>query len=250
MGDQKIASTIKNVFDEIQNLEVASIFDEILGQSIKKKDLERMDINSLKESVKLDSVNLYRLKLNEVFFDILGLTQEERLEVYRAVVDLVASRIKRAVSVRAKKKGDVDPEAVAESIVKRANVSMKRFPEDYLPREPESFILELEVPKTEDIVMGSDLDGFYVRVDGKELYRGWDQFTAEYIYYSILCGKALVRVPADEKLTIEAVSSFKKDLNRLRDEINRMVEITVPDAKIREEVRRIASRKVFDRLRG
>ncbi|RLF03255.1 MAG: hypothetical protein DRJ59_01220 [Thermoprotei archaeon] len=252
LNDRNIASILENVFEEIKERGVTSIFDEILGQRIKKKDLERTDIESLKESVKLDSVNRCRLKLDEVFFDVLELTQEERLEVYRAIVDLVASRIKRAASVRAKKKkGDVDPEAIAESIVKRASVvSIKRFPEDYLSREPESFMLELKALKTEDVVMGSDLDGFYVKTGGRELYRGWDQFIAEYIYYSILCGKNQVRVPADEKLTIEAVSSFKKDLNRLKDEINRLVEITVPDAKIREEVRRIALRKMFDRLRS
>lgn len=37
--------------------------------------------------------------LDEITFDILGLTNDEREEVYRAVVELVTNRLKKARSV-------------------------------------------------------------------------------------------------------------------------------------------------------
>jgi len=250
LKDQKTFSTVVNAFEAIKDREIPSIFEEVLGQSFGKEELKKMKIASLKESVKLDNINPTRLKLDEAFFDMLGLNQEERLEVYRAVVDLVASRIKRAASVNTKKKkGDIDVEAIAESILKRINVSVKRFPEDYLSRKPESYTLEFKVPKSGEVIIGSDLDGFYVKTGEKELYRGWDQPIAEYIYYSILSGNTEIKVPADGKLVAEAVSSFKKDLDRLIEEIDKLVETTIPDAKIREEVRVLIWRKITKRLR-
>lgn len=41
-----------------------------------------------------------RWALDEVVFDVLGLTDAERLEVYRAVVDLVKNRLTKARSVQ------------------------------------------------------------------------------------------------------------------------------------------------------
>lgn len=50
--------------------------------------------------VRLDGVLPDRRALDEVVFDVLGLTEAERLEVYRAVVDLVKNRLTKAQSIR------------------------------------------------------------------------------------------------------------------------------------------------------
>ena len=42
---------------------------------------------------------LYRKALDDIVFDILGLTEEERKEVYWAVCELVKSRLEKARSV-------------------------------------------------------------------------------------------------------------------------------------------------------
>ncbi len=41
-----------------------------------------------------------RFELDSVVFDVLGLTDEERLQVYRAVVELVKNRLVKVKSVR------------------------------------------------------------------------------------------------------------------------------------------------------
>ena len=60
--------------------------------------------------------------------DILGLTEEEQLEVYKAVVDLVRSRIEKAQSVDKGKRyvEGVDVEAMAESLGKRVKEKQKK----------------------------------------------------------------------------------------------------------------------------
>jgi type I restriction enzyme M protein len=56
------------------------------------------------EEVSLEKVKPERRELDKIVMgEILGLTDEEQLEVYRAVIDLVKSRIERAKSVKNKK---------------------------------------------------------------------------------------------------------------------------------------------------
>ena len=60
--------------------------------------------------------------------NILGLTEEEQLEVYRAVVDLVKSRIERAKSVKkkGKVKEGVDVEHVSRNIMDKLGKGLYR----------------------------------------------------------------------------------------------------------------------------
>jgi len=78
---------IKNILSST----IGSIFEEIGAY--------------LPEDVALDKVKPDRRELDKIIMgEILGLTDEEQLEVYRAVVDLVKSRIEKAKSVKKSKK--------------------------------------------------------------------------------------------------------------------------------------------------
>ena len=57
---------------------------------------EELTLNQVKEA------SPDRYELDKVVFDVLGLTDEERAEVYRAVVDLVKSRLLKAQSTKSK----------------------------------------------------------------------------------------------------------------------------------------------------
>lgn len=66
--------------------QIGTIFDELGASS--------------PESVTLETVKPDRRELDRIIMgDILGLTEDEQLEVYRAVIDLVKSRIARAKSL-------------------------------------------------------------------------------------------------------------------------------------------------------
>lgn len=77
---------------------------------------------SSSEEVSLDKVKSDRRELDKIIMgDILGLTDDEQLEVYRAVVKLIKSRIDRAKSVDKKGKiiDGIDMEAIKTVISER-----------------------------------------------------------------------------------------------------------------------------------
>ncbi|MEM1558288.1 MAG: hypothetical protein QXG12_06820 [Thermoproteota archaeon] len=120
------------------------------------------------EEVSLDKVKPDRIELDKIVMDeILGLSEEEQLEVYRAVIKLVKDRIERAKSVeKIKKVSGADPEALAEGILKEIDTSkLKKFPDDYISD------YEYEIKKVPEgqPKLDSDLIGFFVKVEDKRI---------------------------------------------------------------------------------
>ncbi|MFQ5794384.1 MAG: Eco57I restriction-modification methylase domain-containing protein [Candidatus Bipolaricaulia bacterium] len=87
-------TSLLTAFDQIADREIKNIFKEL---GLPKPSRDYSDINP--EDISLDKVLPDRRALDEVVFDVLGLTKEEQLEVYRAVVTLVKNRLTKAKSV-------------------------------------------------------------------------------------------------------------------------------------------------------
>ena len=85
---------ILTIFEEMAQREMHSIFGEV-GLPKPNRDLSNIDPSD----VSLDKVLADRRALDEVVFEVLGLTEAEQLEVYRAVVELVKNRFVKAGSV-------------------------------------------------------------------------------------------------------------------------------------------------------
>ena len=103
---KKHRKRVLKAFDNLNNRNVDSIFLEIGADSA--------------EDVSLDKVRPDRRELDRIIMgDILGLTDAEQLEVYRAVVDLVKSRIERAKSFgnRNKTKDGIRYDVLKQSII-------------------------------------------------------------------------------------------------------------------------------------
>ena len=83
-----------NVFEQMAIREIKSIFEE-LGLPKPNRDYSNIDPND----VSLDKVLPDRRELDKIIFEAIGLTEEEQLEVYRAVVELVKNRLVKARSV-------------------------------------------------------------------------------------------------------------------------------------------------------
>ncbi|MCR4322014.1 MAG: N-6 DNA methylase [Candidatus Brocadiaceae bacterium] len=80
-------SALRKLAKKYPNPEINSIFEDIQAYSL--------------EQVSLDKIRTDRRELDKIIMgEILGLTDEEQLEVYRAVIDLVKSRIEKAKSVK------------------------------------------------------------------------------------------------------------------------------------------------------
>ncbi len=92
--DLDLLKKITLLFTKINILNIESIFDEI-G-------------TSNHQEVCFDKIKPLRQELDKIFMgDILGLTEDEQLEVYRAIIDLVKSRLNKAKSFDNKKKSKV-----------------------------------------------------------------------------------------------------------------------------------------------
>jgi hypothetical protein len=98
-------------------------------------------------------------------------------------------------------------------------------------------------------MLGSDINGFYVRVRGEEVYRGWDQEEAKFIYFAALTGRSSVRIPLDKQTIISVVKSFEEKYKRLKEEVDELLLTLIADAKIRRAVEEKIWKKIF-RLQG
>ncbi|ASJ00335.1 hypothetical protein A3K92_01985 [Thermococcus gorgonarius] len=101
--EMKLSPSQKHIviqaFEQMANRPIKSIFEE-LGLPKPNRDLSNIN----PEDVSLDKVLPDRRELDRVIFEALGLTEEEQLEVYKAVVELVKARLVKAKTF-SKKKG-------------------------------------------------------------------------------------------------------------------------------------------------
>jgi hypothetical protein len=94
-----------SAFERLAQREVRSIFEELGFVICRERGCQNPEhpyefVNP--KALTLEQVRKVspdRFELDSVVFDILGLTDEERLEVYQAVADLVKSRLTKARSV-------------------------------------------------------------------------------------------------------------------------------------------------------
>ncbi len=225
---KKIRAKLENSFRELSEISCDSIFEEIGANS--------------PEEVSLDKVKTDRRELDEIVMGkILGLTEGEQLEVYRAIIDLVNSRLEKAGSVpkQAKRKG-VDINALAEGILCEIETSeLKKFPDDYIGVEE---CRELEVPKGKPEVE-SDLHGFFVRIGNARIECG-SQEEAKYIEYAVMNGNVRIMIPKDERVIKKAVESYGKAYNKLKKDVSAYTKRTIQNNKLREKVESVVWEKI------
>lgn len=95
---QSQTQQLLQAFEQMANREIKSIFEEL---GLPKPNRGLSNINP--DDVSLDKVMSDRRALDKVIFEALGLTEEEQLEVYKAVVELVKARLVKAKTFLRKK---------------------------------------------------------------------------------------------------------------------------------------------------
>lgn len=127
-GSQAIADIDVLVVEKLPVLDVYKIPKEtIKSLKINFKNLVKTNAESVfkeigltPEKIILDKVKPARRELDKIIMgEILGLTDEEQLEVYRAIVDMVKSRLEKAKSFGKKKKTkeEIDIDSVKKAII-------------------------------------------------------------------------------------------------------------------------------------
>ncbi|MBM3238005.1 SAM-dependent DNA methyltransferase [Candidatus Poribacteria bacterium] len=177
------------------------------------------------EEVSLDKVKPDRRELDKIIMgEILGLTGEEQLEVYRAVVDLVKSRIEKAKSFgkKNKTKEGIDVDALKDAIIERINraPSMKTLGEFYrekiLSRED---LITRELPTNlGEIKIESDLFGWKLYSD-KKFIECRSEEEARYLKVFMDAGMTEIGVPGDE----EYLKIILPELEQLKTRIDEII---------------------------
>lgn len=230
--DKQYLNEIRKVFIRLAGREIGSIFEEIGADR--------------PGEVRLDKVKKDRRKLDEIVFDILGLSKKKRLEVYEAVVDLVRSRIERARSVKKRsKKIKFDVGAFAENILEETRIKeLKKFPDEYVTTD--SF-KEIKVPDGIQVEIGSDLfHGVHVKL-GEEIMKCKSYEEAEYIEYAIQNGNKIVKMPKDERILKKAVKEYGELVNEIKAKVEKTLDEIIPDKRVKEQVRKEILKKIFKR---
>jgi len=223
-AEENLKERLKEKLFPILNRRINAVFEEIGANS--------------PEEVTLDKVKPDRRELDKIVMGkIVGLTEEEQLEVYRAVIDLVKSRIEKAKSIKKKKKEGIDIEEVAKNIVERVQKLslVKKFPDEYIEKI-ELFEEEIEVEKKGKISLASEITGYSIKISGETVYSTNDLLKAKFVYYSMLSGNKKIRIPIDKKLMEKSIRKYEEDRRAFKEYLNKMLDYWVPDKKIRKKI--------------
>ncbi|MBN1763006.1 MAG: hypothetical protein JW878_08045 [Methanomicrobia archaeon] len=218
---------LSEAFDSLLQREISSVFEELGAET--------------SEEVSLDKVKPDRRELDEAVFAILGLTEAEQLEVYKAVVDLVRSRIEKAKSVsgnknKKKKYSEVDllvkralDSLGGEDILKNFFDSMGESKKLMLPK----FKREARIEKT--------LTGWQL-TDGKERVFLDERKQAKYCGLLASLGMERIKIPID--LNEAKVTALQNIVVSVFQALNETLE-TITTNKTREAVKGLVIGKII-----
>ena len=183
---RELDNKIDRAFNNLLNRNVESIFCE-LGAL-------------LPTEVSIDKVKDDRRELDKLIMgDILGLSEEEQLEVYRAVVDLVRSRIEKARSVgqQKKTKEGIDIEMLIRNVLTRmGDETLGNYYHESILTKP---CYKKPMPEMEgDTKVVKDLFKWHLAT-GKNTVECRSEIEAEYLKCFAGAGLEIIMVPKDEK---------------------------------------------------
>ncbi|MGB3477913.1 MAG: N-6 DNA methylase [bacterium] len=213
--------------------QIENIFRELGASSAEKVSLE---------NIKRDRRELDRI----VMGDILGLTEEEQLEVYKAVIDLVKSRIERANSFgKGKKlKDGVDIELFIKTI-------KEKIGEDTLGKYYRKNVIKSKIstrtvhlpPKTPMLKIEKEIFGFRL-ISGKKSVDCKVEEAAEYLMIFVEAGLDKVKIPKNE-------SDLKRvlpELQRIKQKTDEIIEsdiATIINVKLRSKLEHLIWQEVM-----
>jgi hypothetical protein len=202
-----VLSAFKKLARKHQDVPINSIFGELEA--------------NYPSEVSLDKVNSVRRELDRIIMgDIFGLTEDEQLEVYRAVVDLVRSRIEKAKSFgkKGRTKEGLDIELLTRTIrEKLGDKLLGNFYKDKILYQNNLKTVKLFHP-TKNVLIKNELFGWRVS-SGKNHVDCQSETEAEYLKIWIESGLEEVKIPRDESY----ISKILPELKTLKEKIDQII---------------------------
>jgi hypothetical protein len=247
---------LDNMTYEAASMFVLDVREESIGDGrLFKKFLQRPMENIFKElgatspdEASLNKVKPDRRELDKVIMgDILDLTEEEQLEIYRAVVDLVKSRIDKAKSVKkkGKTKEGVDVEHVSRVIMDKLGKGLyRKFYDEKVLSQKNVKMVKLFSPTKEPIIDNS-LFGWRI-VAGKDFIQCSNEEEARYLKVWLDAGLYEdVKVPNDEKYLRRILPELEKLQARITRIISEHIE-SITSQKLQNQIMHHLQRKLFE----
>lgn len=187
-----------NTLESLQKRKGVSIFKELGAENSK--------------DVALDKIKPDRRELDKIVMgEILGLSDDEQLEVYQAIIDLVKSRIEKAKSFgkRQKTKGGIDIDALVNIVLKKIGDDTlgKFYKEKILSRED---LVTKKLPELNDKPeIKKGLFGWQL-VSGKNFIDCSSETRAQYLKIWLEAGVQSIKLPKDKKYLKKATKKLKK----------------------------------------
>jgi hypothetical protein len=226
-------NALERFFQENVAMEIKSIFDEV---------------GSEPEEISLGKIKPGRRKLDKIIMgDILGLTEDEQIEVYKAVIDLVRSRLDRARSVKkkGKVKEGVDIEHISRIVMEKLGEGLYRkfYDEKVLSKKG---LKEVKIfSATKEVMVENNLFGWKI-VSGKKAIQCESEAEARYLKVWIDSGlMEEVKVPTDERY----LKGILRELERLHARILKVISEhvdSISSQKLRKQIMHYLQRKLFE----
>jgi len=223
---QYISSKIKKIKQYVRNSEICSIFKELGASSPGEISLDKIDQN--------------RREIDKIIMgEILGLTDEEQLEVYRAIVDLVKSRIERAKSVSNKKKTKegINVDAFISTVMEKiGDVTLGKFYKEKILSQKQ--LLTKGLPKvSKEITIKKDLFG-WILLSGKNHIECSSEEEARYLKIFIEAGLDKAKIPKDENYLNKILYELEDLKAKIDEDIDYYLD-SIVDTKTKDRLRHL-----------
>jgi type I restriction-modification system DNA methylase subunit len=206
------------------------------------KDLQARNV----DDVTLDKVRPDRRKLDKIILgDILGLTDNEQLEVYRAVIDLVKSRLDKAKSLgkKNKTKEGIDVEAFIKTVMKNiGNNTLGNFYKEKILTQKTVTSKKL-IEKTDEVTIEKDLYGWRLS-SGKKYIECDSEEKARYLKVFLDTGIERVEIPENEKYLKRILPELEK-IKESNIEITNSFLESIVSVKTRDKLHRLLWLEIF-----
>jgi len=191
------------------------------------------------EEVSLDKVKPDRRELDKIIMgEILGLTDEEQLEVYRAVIDLVKSRIEKAKSFGKKKKtkGGIDINALVKAVMNEiGEETLGKFYKEKILNQKSHKSITLPNASGKVNIEGKLFNKWMLSI-GKEHIECDSEEEARYLKIFVGTGLSEVKIPTDKNYIKNILPELEKLKLQAEKVINSYLE-SIVDKKTRETLR-------------
>jgi hypothetical protein len=221
--DRKLYRNLVELLKHLTKRKVSSIFEEIGVDSPEKISLNK---------VKSDRRELDKIVMGE----ILGLTDEEQIEVYRAIIDLVKSRIEKARSVGAKRKTKegIDIDLLTKTVMD--NIGDETFGKFYKEKIlSQKNLAARTIPQpVEEVITIKGIFGWSLKVGKKHIDCDSEE-EAKYLKILAQAGLEKIKIPKDQKYLKKILPELESMKKKMDNVINDYLS-SILDHKLREKL--------------